>query len=91
MRRAAKVDLNQQEIVRVLRAAGFTVRHTHTIGQGFPDLVVGRLETNLLVEVKRPGEKLTADEREFFDTWRGSVIIAHDAEDVVEWFSGMQP
>lgn len=86
MRRAAKVDLNQQEIVRVLRTAGFTVRHTHTIGKGFPDLVVGRWDTNLLVEVKREGEKLTADEREFFETWKGAVIIATSAEQVIDEF-----
>jgi Holliday junction resolvase len=89
MRRAAQEDANQKQIVRELRAAGFTVRHTHTIGKGFPDLVVGKNGMNLLVEVKRAGKTLTADEREFFETWQGHVIIATCAEDVVDTFNGV--
>lgn len=86
MRRAAKVDLNQRQMVEQLRACGFTVRHTHTIGKGFPDLIVGRWDINLLVEVKREGEKLTPDEREFFETWKGAAIIATSAEQVIAEF-----
>lgn len=82
MTRIRKVDLNQAEIVRGLRALGYTVRHTHTIGQGFPDLVIGKHGHNLLVEVKQPGEKLTADEIEFFNTWQGSVIIGMTVEQI---------
>jgi hypothetical protein len=81
-----KVDLNQREVVRGLRALGYTVRHCHTVGHGFPDLVIGKFERNLLVEVKRPGERLTADEREFFDEWKGSVIIGTNVEQIHEQF-----
>ena len=86
MRRAAKVDLNQRQIVRELRAMGFSVRHTHTIGQGFPDLVIGKGGVNLLVEVKREGEQLTADEKEFFASWNGYVIIGYSAEQIQQAF-----
>ena len=82
MSRIRKVDLNQQEIVRDLRALGYSVRHTHTIGKGFPDIVIGRHGRNLLVEIKRKGEPLTADERDFFAEWRGVAFIGHDAEEV---------
>jgi len=86
MRRDAKVDLNQKDIVRKLRAMGYSVRHTHTIGKGFPDLVIGRHGVNLLVEVKRKGEKLTQDEQDFFEIWRGLVIIGYDAEQINSYF-----
>lgn len=88
MRRDAKSDLNQKEMVRRLRLRGYTVRHTHTIGRGFPDLVVGRNGVTLLVEAKRYGGKLTPQEREFFETWRGAAIIAYSADDVIAWFEG---
>lgn len=87
MRRAAKVDLNQKQIVRELRALGFSVRHTHTIGQGFPDLVIGMGGITMLVEVKQEGETLTPDEREFFDTWGGAVIIGYSTEQIAADFA----
>lgn len=86
MRRAARVDANQKQMVEELRSAGFTVRHTHMIGEGFPDLVVGRWDVNLLVEVKQEGEKLTPDERVFFETWKGAAIVATSAEQVIAEF-----
>ena len=73
-----KVDLNQKEIVRGLRAMGYSVRHTHTVGKGFPDLAIGKFGVNLLVEVKREGEPLTLDEKEFFDAWQGYAIVGYD-------------
>lgn len=83
MRRAAKVDSNQGAIVAALRAVGATVVPTHTIGRGFPDLVVGFRDKNFLLEVKDGGKppsarKLTPDEAAFFDEWRGSVILVND-------------
>ena len=36
-----RVDRNQPEIVEALREVGASVGHTHAIGQGFPDVVVG--------------------------------------------------
>lgn len=89
MRRAAKVDRNQKEIVRGLRAIGYTVRHTHIIGQGFPDIVIGKHGYNLLVEVKMEGEPLTADEREFFETWQGYAVIGYSVEQINDEFLEM--
>lgn len=36
-----RVDRNQPEIVEALRKVGASVGHTHAVGQGFPDVVVG--------------------------------------------------
>ena len=41
MRRIARVDRNQAEIVQALRSMGATVQHLHTIGKGCPDILVG--------------------------------------------------
>lgn len=41
MRRAARTDANQVEIVSALRAIGCSVSDTSGVGGGFPDLAVG--------------------------------------------------
>ena len=86
MRRVAKVDLNQKQIVMELRALGYSVRHTHMIGRGFPDIVIGRHGKNLLVEIKRTGESLTPDEVDFFETWNGDAFVGYDTEGIHEYF-----
>ena len=92
-RRAARIDRNQPEIRDELRALGFLVAHTHTLGHGVPDLLVSgshrELNCNVLVwvEVKYKDAELTKDEERFHKEWRGhSVIIARTTEDVLEWF-----
>ena len=89
MHRAAKVDANQTQITAVLRQMGATVTPTHTIGNGFPDLVVGWKGVTLLVEVKDGSKppskrKLTPDEQEWHGAWRGQVAIVETVEDAVQ-------
>ena len=84
MRRAAKVDRNQPLVVEALRKAGWTVRHTHMIGKGWPDVVAAKQHINLLVEIKMPGEKLTPDEAAFWNQWPGPKIIAYSEQDAVD-------
>jgi len=80
----AKADRNQPQVVKALRAAGWAVRHTHTIGQGWPDLVVAKQGVTAVVEIKMPGEKLTDAEVEFFETWPGAKMIVYDEQDAVD-------
>ena len=59
MRRAAKVDENQAEIVRNLRKLGASVEPALArCGSGCPDLLVGYRKRWLLLEVKAPKGKL---------------------------------
>lgn len=93
-RLAAKVDTNQPMMVMVLRHLGYSVAVTSQLGKGFPDLVVGRRGINVLVEVKDPDKppskrKLTADEMEWHDKWKGIVITAQTVDDVVQAFSSL--
>jgi len=88
MRRAAKVDRNQAEVVAILRQAGATVYPSHAVGQGFPDLVVGYRKINYLMEVKdgdKPpsGRKLTKDQIKFFDEWLGQVVKVETGEEAL--------
>jgi hypothetical protein len=88
MRTRARVDDNQSEVVSAFRRCGFTVAHTHTIGKGFPDLVVAKFGKTALIEVKdgrKPpsARKLTKDEAEFHTAWSGDIYIVEDVDDVI--------
>ena len=85
MRRAAKVDANQAQIVDALRSAGATVQPLHAVGKGCPDLLVGHRGVNLLIEVKdgsKPpsARKLTQDQVSWHDTWRGQVAVVETVD-----------
>ena len=88
MRRAARVDANQPEIVAALRKLGFSVQPLHSVGQGCPDLLVGMRGVNLLIEVKdgaKPpsARALTPDQVEWHSAWCGQVCVAKSVEDVL--------
>jgi hypothetical protein len=88
MRRAARVDRNQAEIVAVLRSVGASVQPLHTIGKGCPDLLVGHRGRNWLIEIKDgllpPSKRqLTGDEMEWHAAWRGQVAIVSNAEEAL--------
>lgn len=77
-------DANQKEIVSALRAMGATV----FILDRPVDLLVGWRGKNLLIEIKdgslKPSaRRLTSDEKEFFDTWRGSAYVVESVEDAI--------
>ena len=86
MRRAARADTNQTEIVAAYRRLGASVQHLHTIGQGCPDLLVGIGGLNVLVEVKHGKGKLTPDEERWHDLWRGQVEIGYSVDEAVKRF-----
>lgn len=88
MRRAAKVDGNQAEIVVALRKIGASVTPLHMVGSGFPDLVVGWRGRNVLFELKDPKQppskrKLTDDEAIWFGNWRGEAYVIETIEQAI--------
>ena len=88
MRRAAKVDANQSEIVDAVRRMGCTVQLLHSVGQGCPDLLVGVSGINLLWEIKDgsrpPSERrLTTDQLIWHDEWRGQVQVVDSVEHAI--------
>ena len=74
---ANRADLNQNEIVRALRAIGASVFITNQVGAGFPDIVVGWFGKNYLFEIKNAETRgrLTTDQLDFHVTWKGSVNV----------------
>ena len=86
VRKRAKTDTNQAEIVAALRRIGAVVACTHQLGAGFPDLVVAWGGRNWLIECKVPGAGLTGDEPAFHDEWRtrGQVDIVTTPEEAIE-------
>jgi hypothetical protein len=75
MRRAARVDATQEQIVSALRAAGAYVWII-----GLPvDLLVGYNNHSFLVEVKSgPSKRLTKLQADFFENWTGGTLCRID-------------
>jgi len=75
MRRAARVDANQEQIVLALRGAGAYVWII-----GLPvDLLVGYKNHTFLVEIKTDSKKrLTKLQADFFENWSGSTLARID-------------
>jgi hypothetical protein len=89
LRRAARVDGNQAEIVKALRAIGASVQHLHAVGQGCPDLLAALAGRNVLLEVKDPKQppskrKLTDDEAVWFGAWKGEAYVVETATEAIE-------
>ena len=87
MRRAARVDENQAEIVAGLRKFGASVQPLHAVGQGCPDLLVG-FNGNHLMEVKNPlkpksDQQLTPRQVEWHGAWRGQKCIVRTLEEAI--------
>ena len=80
MRKKARVDANQREIVQQLRKIGISVLHTHQLGRGAPDLILGYRNENFMIELKdgnktKSQQKLTPDEIEFQTKWQGNYAV----------------
>lgn len=75
-------DRNHDEIVKTLREAGYDVAETHTVGNGFPDIVVGipgfngGTGLNLLMEIKsQTNWSLSEKQIKFFNKWGGLAFV----------------
>jgi hypothetical protein len=66
---AARRDDNERPIIDALEAVGASVQPLSI--KGVPDLLVGFLGTNYLLEVKQPGRGLTTDQLEWRNEWKG--------------------
>lgn len=85
MRRKAKTDKNQAEIVRGLKAAMRSVVLLHRVGGGVPDLLVGFSGKMWLLEVKTKDGDLNDLQLDFFDTWRGPrPVVVRSLEAALE-------
>jgi hypothetical protein len=86
MRRAARIDDNQPEIVAYLRQRGASVQILSAVGQGCPDLLVGYRTATVPVEIKdgaKPPSRqaLTPDEALWMAQWAGSYRVVRSVDD----------
>lgn len=78
--RALKIDANQPEIVKALKAIGVQVE---VIGKPVDLLICHQGETAVM-EVKNPdGGRLTKDQIEFIARWPGKVHVVKTPEEAV--------
>ena len=91
MRKRGRTDSNQSQVVDDLRKLGISVAITSNLGDGFPDLLLGYGFKNLLVELKdgdnKPPSacKLTDDEIDWHEAWRGEAIVANNVDEILEY------
>ena len=81
MRRAAKIDTVQPDIVEALEKIGATVQSLGQVGSGCPDLLVGYRGTKILLEVKTGNEPLTVGQVAWHGKWAGQVSVVRTPEE----------
>lgn len=81
--RTHRPDGNAEQITLALQGCGFTVSNTGMVGNGFPDLAIGRDGRTWLVEVKIAKGALTEKQINWRARWRGAPpFIVRSLEDV---------
>lgn len=85
MRRAAKIDANQEQVVSALRAAGAVVQSLAAVGNGVPDLLVMFRGNLFLLEVKDgrkvpSAQKLTEAQTKWHQAWGAMVEVVNSPE-----------
>lgn len=83
MRRATKVDANQDAIVSALRAAGASVQSLAAIGKGCPDLLAAKGGDMYLFEVKHGKGKPNEMQAKWHIGWNAAVHVVYGPEDAL--------
>lgn len=96
MRRAARVDRNQSDIVEGLRRCGASVQCLSAVGRGCPDLLAGFRGMNWLMEVKDPEhppseQTLTYHEKIWHLGWSGQIAIVRTMDEALGVILGERP
>lgn len=84
MRRAAKIDSNQQAIVAALEAAGCAVQSLAGVGAGVPDLLAYAPANDryYLIECKA-GSGFTPAQKRWHAAWPGPAYVANSVDDAL--------
>ena len=96
MRRFARVDDNQAEIVQALRKAGVVVTPMHQLGKGVADLLCSYRQVWTVLEVKdgsKPpsARKLTTDEARWIAAQKAPVYVVTTALEAVGLLQMVKP
>jgi Holliday junction resolvase len=87
MRRAARIDDNQRDLVSTLRRAGCNVLSLAAVGNGCPDLLVYRADNLYMLEIKdgkkvKSRRKLTPHQVTFKKDW--PVVVVTDIDSALQ-------
>lgn len=92
MRRAARADANQPEIVKAMRQLGAVVTPLHTVGRGVADLLVSWRHQWHVMECKvRSRDDLTPDQIEWIAAQRAAVVIVTSPDEAVRFLQAVRP
>jgi hypothetical protein len=87
MRRSARSDANQRQIVDALRRVGARVQHLHAVGGGCPDLLVAYRRRLYLLEVKTSAGVLTEEQAAWWREWMphadGALHVVRSVNDAL--------
>ena len=75
-----RIDVNHALIVEALRKAGCTVQSLAKVGDGCPDLLVGRAGKNYLLEVKDAHGVMEPNQIAWHATWNGHVATVRTVD-----------
>ena len=85
--RAAKVDSNQNELVKALRDFGCSV-YIVSMVKGFVDIIVGYNGVNYLFEIKTKTGKVSEIQKRLHATWRGKIHVVRNIDDCLQIIKG---
>lgn len=83
---SGKIDANQPDIVKHLRAIGCSVQSLATVGDGCPDILVGLQGLNIVLEIKDPSQipskrRMTEPEETWHLGWKGQKAVVETAKE----------
>jgi len=83
MRRAARRDISEKDIIDALLRLGWSVQRVNA--KDDPDLVIGKNGRTYHAEVKTGNAKLRPGQVRFAADWRGHrVLVLRNVDDVLE-------
>jgi hypothetical protein len=83
VRRAARVDANQDAIVSALRAAGASAQSLAPIGNGCPDVLAAFRGAMFLMEIKRDKGKTNDLQKKWHIEWNAPVHVVYGPDDAL--------
>jgi hypothetical protein len=84
-----KTDANHKDILTFLHhIPALSVFSAHSIGKGFPDIVVGYKGLNYLFEIKdgkksKSQKQLTEAQKEFHKYWCGQITVVENINEIL--------
>ena len=88
MRRAAKRDQSERDIITALRLMGWSVLPV-SVANG-PDLFASKGQRTVAIECKTGTRKLRPGQAEWSGTWQGEYVVLRSVEDAMKFHLGRE-